>query len=132
MMDLDEITLTGLRANAFHGVLEQERRTGQVFIIDVTVYLPLAAAAAGDDLESTIHYGELAERIVAAVESDPVDLIETVAERVAEIVLGYKLAVFTKVTVHKPSAPIAVPFDDVSVTITRGQPAAAGPVGFSA
>jgi len=133
MMDfMDEITLTGLRANAFHGVLEQERRTGQVFIIDVIVYLPLAAAASGDDLDRTIHYGELAESIVAAVESDPVDLIETVAERVAQIVLGYDLAVFTKVTVHKPSAPIAVPFDDVSVTITRGQAPSAGPVGFSA
>ena len=74
----DEICLTGLRASAFHGVLEHERRTGQEFIVDVTVYLDLAAAAASDDLALTIHYGELAEEIVAAVESDPVDLIETV------------------------------------------------------
>ena len=132
MNPVDEITLTGLRANAFHGVFEEERRTGQVFIIDVTVFLPLADAATGDDLARTIHYGELAEAIVAAVETDPVDLIETVAERVAQIVLGYELAVFTKVTVHKPSAPIAVPFDDVSVTINRGRAPSAGPVGFSA
>ena len=128
----DEITLTGLRANAFHGVLESERRTGQVFIIDVTVVLSLGAAAASDDLDKTIHYGELAERIVAAVESDPVDLIETVAERVAEIALSYDLAEIVRVTVHKPSAPIAVPFDDVAVTITRGRAPSAGPVGFSA
>jgi len=132
MNPMDEITLTGLRANAFHGVLEQERRTGQVFIIDVTVFLPLRDAARGDDLDRTIHYGELAERIVAAVESDPVDLIETVAERVAGIVLSYDLAEFTRVTVHKPSAPITVPFEDVSVTIGRGRAQTAGPVGFSA
>jgi dihydroneopterin aldolase len=120
MMDpMDEITLTGLRASAFHGVLEHERRTGQVFIIDVTVHLELAAAAQGDDLALTIHYGELAEEIVAAVESDPVDLIETVAERVAAVVLAHAPARLARVTVHKPSAPIAVPFEDVSVTITR-------------
>ena len=131
MNPMDEITLTGLRASAFHGVLEQERRTGQVFLIDVTVFLPLADAAAADDLDRTIHYGELAEEIVAAVESDPVDLIETVAERVAGVVLAHELAVMTKVTVHKPSAPIAVPFDDVSVTITRGRTARQGPAGFA-
>jgi len=130
MNPLDEITLTGLRANAFHGVLEQERRTGQVFVIDVTVYLPLDKAASTDDVRQTIHYGELAEQIVAAVESDPVDLVETVAERVAAIVLSHELAVHTRVTVHKPSAPIAVPFDDVSVTITRGRVVRQGTVGF--
>lgn len=126
----DEITLTGLRASAFHGVLEHERRTGQVFVIDVTVFLPLRDAAATDDLDRTIHYGELAEEIVAAVESDPVDLIETVAERVAQVVLAHELAQMTRVTVHKPSAPISVPFEDVSVTITRSRPAPGGTVGF--
>lgn len=130
MNPLDEITLTGLRANAFHGVLEEERRAGQVFIIDVTVYLSLERAASTDDLDETIHYGELAGKVVAAVESDPVDLIETVAERVADVVLAHRRAVLTKVTVHKPGAPIAVPFEDVAVTITRGRPAAGGTVGF--
>jgi 7,8-dihydroneopterin aldolase/epimerase/oxygenase len=117
----DQITLTGLRANAFHGVLEEERRTGQVFIIDVTVHLDLRAAGATDELAQTIHYGELAEEIVAAVESDPVDLIETVAERIAEVVLAHGAAQLVQVTVHKPSAPISVPFTDVSVTIMRGR-----------
>ena len=121
MNPVDEITLTGLRANAFHGVFEEERRTGQVFIIDVTVYLDLRAAASSDDLGRTIHYGELAEQVVSAVESDPVDLIETVAERVAGVVLAHEAAQYVRVTVHKPSAPITVPFDDVSVTITRGR-----------
>jgi dihydroneopterin aldolase len=116
---LDEIRLTGLRATANHGVLEHERRDGQVFLIDVTVRLPLGPAAATDDLDRTVHYGELAEAVVAAVESDPVDLIETVAERVADVALGFAAAHEVVVTVHKPHAPIAVPFDDVSVTITR-------------
>ena len=121
MNPLDQITLTGLRANAFHGVLEEERRTGQVFLIDVTVHLDLRAAGASDELAQTIHYGELAEEIVAAVESDPVDLIETVAERIAQVVLAHNAAQLVQVTVHKPSAPISVPFADVSVTIMRGR-----------
>ena len=131
MNPLDEITLTGLRATAFHGVLDHERRDGQVFVIDVTVMLPLGDAATTDDLARTIHYGELAEEVVAAVESTPVDLIETVAERIATVVLAHERAMFTRVTVHKPQAPITVPFDDVSVTITRGRPERLTPTGFS-
>jgi dihydroneopterin aldolase len=118
---LDQITLTGLRASAFHGVFDHERRDGQVFVLDVVVSLDFAAAAASDDLGLTIHYGELAEEIVGAVERDPVDLIETVAERIAQLVLAHKAAQLVTVTVHKPSAPVTVPFDDVSVTITRAR-----------
>ena len=128
---LDELTLTGLRATAFHGVFDHERRDGQVFIVDATVYLDLSTAARTDELSRTVHYGELAEQIVAAVERNPVDLIETVAERVAAIVLAYDAAVSTTVTIHKPSAPITVPFDDVSVTITRHRTAASHTAGFS-
>ena len=115
----DRISLTGLRASAFHGVLEHERRTGQVFIIDVTIWLDLEAAAASDDLDLTVHYGELAEEVVASVETEPVDLIETVAERVAGVALAHAPVQQVEVTVHKPSAPITVPFSDVAVTILR-------------
>lgn len=118
----DRITLTGLRASAFHGVLEHERRTGQVFVIDVTIWLDLEAAAASDDLDLTVHYGELAEEVVASVETEPVDLIETVAERVAGVALAHPPVTRVEVTVHKPSAPITVPFSDVSVTIDRTRP----------
>ena len=121
MSSADRITLTGLRASAFHGVFEHERRTGQVFIIDVTVWLDLSPAADGDDLARTVHYGELAEQVVAAVETDPVDLIETVAERVANVALAHEPVQRVEVTVHKPSAPITVPFADVAVTIERSR-----------
>lgn len=117
----DEIALTGLRAMGYHGVFPEERVEGQLFIVDVVLHLSLAAAARGDDLASTVHYGELANRVVRAVETDPVDLIETVAERVAQIALSYPVVDEVAVTVHKPSAPIEVPFSDVSVTIRRGR-----------
>ncbi len=117
----DRIVLTGLRATGHHGVFEHERRDGQEFVIDVTVHLSLHDAAAGDDLAYTVNYGELAAHVVAAVETDPVDLIETVAERVATVALGFTRVDVVDVTVHKPSAPITVPFDDVAVSITRSR-----------
>ncbi|HEY1532348.1 MAG TPA: dihydroneopterin aldolase [Galbitalea sp.] len=115
----DEITLTGLRATAHHGVFAHEREDGQEFVIDVSVWLDSRPAARGDDLEQTVHYGVLAEEVVAAVERDPMDLIETVAERVATVALAHPAVLRTRVTLHKPSAPITVPFDDVSITIER-------------
>lgn len=118
----DILTLTGVRATGHHGVFEHERVDGQEFIVDLAVSTDFAAAAASDDLDNTIHYGVLAEQVVAAIERDPVDLIETLAERLAALVLEYPAAASVTVTVHKPHAPITVPFDDVSVTITRSRP----------
>ena len=117
----DKITLTGLRATAHHGVFEHERVDGQEFVIDVSVWLDSRGAAASDDLAQTVHYGVLAEEVVAAVESDPVDLIETVAERIASVALAHPAVRRTRVTLHKPSAPITVPFADVSITIERAR-----------
>ena len=115
----DRLTLTGLRAFGHHGVFEHERLDGQEFVVDVTVWLDVSEAAAGDELTATINYGDLAERIVADVESEPVLLIETVAERIAALVLEHPRAESVEVTLHKPSAPITVPFEDVSITILR-------------
>jgi dihydroneopterin aldolase len=117
----DSIVLTGLRVQANHGVFDFERAEGQEFVVDVTAWLDLSLASAGDDLTETVHYGELAEEVVAAVERDPVDLIETVAERVAATVLAHEPVDAVEVTVHKPQAPISVPFGDVAVRITRGR-----------
>lgn len=117
----DRITLTGLEVFAHHGVFEFEREQGQRFIIDAEVSVDLRAAAAGDELARTVHYGHLAEAILAAVANDPVDLIETLAERVANVALGFAGVNEARITVHKPDAPIDAKFDDVSVTIVRGQ-----------
>lgn len=117
----DRIILTGLRAQAHHGVYEHERRDGQPFVIDVVAHLDLARAAGSDDVADTVHYGELAVEVVEAVERDPVDLIETVAERVAAVVLAHRAVERVEVTVHKPEAPIPVPLADVAVAIERSR-----------
>lgn len=133
--ELDVLTLTGLEVFAHHGVFDFERENGQLFVLDVQLWLDTAGAAGGDDLAQTVHYGELAEEIAAAVAGDPVDLIETLAERVAGVVLAHPPVRQTRVVVHKPDAPITVPFADVSVTITRRSapaPAPAAPAAAAA
>lgn len=115
----DRITLTGLEVYAHHGVFDFEREQGQTFLIDVDVEVDASSAAREDALDRTIHYGDLAERVVRAAERDPVDLIETLAERIAAVVLEDPRARAVSVTVHKPDAPIDAVVHDVSVTIER-------------
>jgi len=112
------ITLAGLRARGHHGVYDFERAEGQEFGVDVVLELDLGPAAASDDVADTVHYGELAERLVAIVAGEPVNLIETLATRLAESCLADERVAAATVTVHKPQAPIPHEFADVSVTIT--------------
>ena len=119
MTGSDEITLTGLRVFGRHGVFDFEREQGQHFVIDVVLRLSTANAARTDDVLDTVHYGEVAETIVAIVAGEPVNLIETLAERIATAVLADNRLVSVRVTVHKPSAPIEAEFSDVSVSIER-------------
>ena len=117
----DRIGLHGLRATGHHGVYEHERVAGQTFVVDVLLDVDTRAAAASDDVTDTVHYGELSERVVAVVQGEPVNLIETLASRIADLCLSYPLVGSVEVTVHKPEAPVAVPFDDVTVTVLRSR-----------
>ncbi|MBD7958364.1 dihydroneopterin aldolase [Microbacterium sp. Sa4CUA7] len=121
MTVFDEIAVTGIRAYGHHGVYPDERRDGQEFVADVVLFLSTAEAAQSDDVSDTVHYGELAEHVAAILAGDPVDLLETLAARIADAVLAHDLVERARVTVHKPAAPIPVPFSDVAVTITRGR-----------
>lgn len=118
---LDEITLSGLTVFGYHGVFDFERRQGQEFTIDLTLQLSLSEAAASDDVVDTVHYGELADRVAAIVAGEPVNLIETLAQRIADAALDDERVNNVTVTVHKPHAPIEQTFVDVSVTIRRGR-----------
>ncbi len=118
---LDRIVLTGIRVRGNHGVYDFERREGQEFVIDATVELDAAPAAAADEVAETVHYGVLAEEIAEVVAGEPVDLIETLAERIADTCLANDLVQEVEVCVHKPGAPVTVPFDDVTVTINRSR-----------
>ena len=125
----DEITLTGIRAFGYHGVYDDERREGQEFVVDATLYVSTRRAAETDDVADTIHYGEAAERIAEIVAGEPMNLLETLAERIAHDLLGRGAVERVAVTVHKPQAPIPVPFADVSVTVRRSRPSGAAESG---
>jgi 7,8-dihydroneopterin aldolase/epimerase/oxygenase len=100
-------------------VFDAERRDGQTFVVDLTLGIDTSAAAASDDLRDTVDYGSLVASVQAAVETDPVDLIETLAQRIAGVCLLDNRVEWARVTVHKPDAPIRATFSDVVLTITR-------------
>ena len=115
------ITLTGLRVRGRHGVLDFERANGQDFLIDVRLELDLGPAAASDDVADTVHYGELAGRLAEIVGGEPVNLIETLADRLLTACLDDERVAAAEVTVHKPQAPIPLEFADVAVTLRRSR-----------
>ena len=117
----DRIELRGLTVRGNHGVFDHERRDGQDFIIDVTVWIDLEAAAATDDLADTLNYGTLAERAAAIVAGPPRNLIETVSAEIAEDVMTDERVHAVEVVVHKPSAPIPLTFSDVAVVARRSR-----------
>ena len=117
----DEITIRGIRGTGHHGVFAHEREEGQVFVVDVTLALDTAVAGTSDSLAHTVDYGDVANGVHALITGEPVDLIETLAERIAALCLGWERVEQVTVVVHKPQAPIQVPFDDVTITITRSR-----------
>ncbi|MFP5019416.1 dihydroneopterin aldolase [Pseudonocardia phyllosphaerae] len=118
----DRIELRGLRVFGRHGVFDHEKRDGQEFVVDLTVHADLSAAAASDDLADTLHYGELAELAAGIVGGPSRDLIESVAGAVADAVLAHDTRIGeVEVTLHKPSAPIPLTFDDVAVVLRRSR-----------
>nr|WP_286189636.1 2-amino-4-hydroxy-6-hydroxymethyldihydropteridine diphosphokinase [Sanguibacter hominis] len=116
---LDQVRLTGIRAKGYHGVLDHERAEGQVFVADVVVHLDTRRAAAGDDLSLTLSYATLAEQVVEVIEGPAVQLVETLAEQIASVVMDHAVVGAVDVFVHKPHAPVPVPFDDVVVAVHR-------------
>ena len=118
----DRIAVRGLTAHAFHGVYEAERRLGQTFRVDAALELDTAPAAADDDLERTVNYAELARALHVVLTGEPVDLLETLAQRLADVCLEDPLVDAVEITVHKPEADLGVPFDDVTGAIRRERP----------
>jgi dihydroneopterin aldolase len=115
----DELSVTGIECFAHHGVFDFERREGQVFVVDLVLGIDTRPAAASDDLAETVNYGTLVADVKAAVERDPVDLIETVAQRITDVCLMDTRVEWARVTLHKPDAPIDATYSDVALTITR-------------
>lgn len=117
----DRIELRGLRVRGHHGVFDHERREGQDFVIDITLWIDLAPAAATDCLDDTYDYGVLAQRAADIVTGPARNLIETVAAEIAEDVMADQRVHAVEVVVHKPQAPIPLTFGDVAVVARRSR-----------
>ena len=115
----DRIVLRGLRAHGRHGVYDFERERGQMFRVDAVLELDTRPAATDDDLDRTVNYAELAQQLYAVLSGEPVSLLETLAQRLADVCLSNALVEAVEITVHKPQAELGVPFDDVTVSIRR-------------
>jgi dihydroneopterin aldolase len=120
-MSLDQVALRGLRVRGRHGVYAHERRDGQDFVVDAVLGLDTRPAAATDDLSRTVDYGALAGQLAAVVGGEPVRLIETLADRLAQVCLADPAVQEVEITVHKPQAPVPHEFADVTVTIRRSR-----------
>ena len=117
----DELTISGVECHAHHGVFDFEKRQGQTFRVDLTLGLDTRAAAESDNLTDTVDYGALVAAVKAAIETDPVDLIEKLVARIADVCLADERVQWTEVTLHKPEAPIEATFSDVTLTIRRSR-----------
>jgi dihydroneopterin aldolase len=118
----DQIVLTGIHGFGYHGLFEQERKDGQDFFVDLTLEVDLKAASQSDAISDTVNYAEITDLVVDEITSNPVNLIEKLAARIAERVLNQHLKVKSvTVTVHKPQAPVAAQLKDIAVVVTRAR-----------
>lgn len=113
-----QIELTEVTGFGYHGVLETERKNGQEFSVDAV--LVLQTSPVNDQLENTVNYADVAQIIHDRITGQPVDLIETLADQIADQIFALPLVSAVEITVNKPQAPIEVPFGNVSVTVVRG------------
>jgi 7,8-dihydroneopterin aldolase/epimerase/oxygenase len=116
----DQITITGIHGYGHHGLFENERSNGQDFYVDLILNLDLSQAAQSDAIEDTVNYAEITELTHQEITTDPVNLIEKLAYRIAERILSShpKVKAIT-VTVHKPQAPVGLKVQDISVVVNK-------------
>ena len=118
----DQIVLTGIHGFGYHGLFEHERKDGQDFFVDLSLSVDLTAAAQSDAIEDTVNYAEITDLVVEEITTNPVNLIEKLAARIAERVLNQHIKVQSvTVTVHKPQAPVAAQLKDIAVVVTRSR-----------
>ena len=116
----DQIFLTGIAAFGYHGLFDHERQNGQDFFIDVAMTVDLGAASKSDEIQDTVNYAEIINLVIKHITTDPVNLIEKLAGRIADQILEDHVKVsLVTVIVHKPQAPVDAVLKDIAVQVTR-------------
>lgn len=115
----DRLVISGLTLHGYHGVYPEEKREGQTFVVDLELEWDATQASSTDNVAHTVDYSQVVPAVAAIVSGEPVDLIETLAARIAERVLEFPLVEAVTVTVHKPQAPLPHPVGDVAFSTKR-------------
>jgi dihydroneopterin aldolase len=112
-----KVTVSGLKAFAFHGCTPEEKEKGQDFLVDIELEYDAARAVEEDDLAEAVDYDALATEVYELVTRERYDLIETLASRIAERVMETTPASRLLVRVHKPHAPMHQEVGEVAVEV---------------
>ena len=110
----DVIRISGLTLHGHHGVFDEEKRDGQTFVVDLVIELDGREAGTTDTLDHTVDYSKVTDAVAQVVTGDSVDLIETLAYKVGDVVVGFGGVIAVDVTIHKPDAPVGHPVADIS------------------
>ncbi|BDU50982.1 dihydroneopterin aldolase [Haliovirga abyssi] len=116
---MDKIIIKNMRLYGYHGVLEEEKRIGQKFFVDLEIYLDLEKASMSDNLNDTVNYAKIYEKVEFINRNQKYDLIEKFAGDIAKEILKYDKVKNVRVTVKKPEVPIPGQLDYVAVEIYR-------------
>lgn len=118
---MDIIRIDNLEVYAYHGVYDEEKEKGQYFYVNAELYTNTRKAGMNDDLDASTNYGTVCDFIHDFMTKHTYDLIETVAEQLAQaLLLEFKLVKSVLLEIRKPHAPIEKDFESVSVEIERG------------
>ena len=116
----DFIKITNLEIYAYHGVLEEEKQKGQVFFVNLKLYMPLRKPGLSDVLQDAVNYDEVCTVVVDVFTKEVYDLIEKAAEKtVEELMHRFPALEAVEMELRKPDAPITCAPEDVSVNIYR-------------
>ena len=117
---MDHITIENLEVFANHGMFEEEVNLGQKFLASVRLYFDASVAGKSDDITKSVNYAKVCSDITKWMKTNSCRLIETVAERLAaKLLKDYEIVREVEVTIKKPWAPIGLPLECVSITISR-------------
>ncbi|HLR66639.1 dihydroneopterin aldolase [Virgibacillus alimentarius] len=116
----DRILLNNMQFYGFHGLFPEENKLGQRFHVDLELFTDLQKPGKTDDMSDSIHYGHVYELVQKIVEGEAKNLLEAVAEEIAnQLLVSFDIMAACKVKVIKPDPPIAGHYQSVAVEIFR-------------
>lgn len=116
------IEINNLEVYAYHGVFSSEQKKGQRFFLSAKLYTDITNAYKSDDLEDAVDYGAVCQLMTKLMNKKTFKLIESAADYIAtEILLAFPDIYSISLKLSKPDAPVGLPFDDISVNISKGR-----------